>query len=147
MLWIRYDCAEVAEKIPEFDKVLLEEEGSGILNWAIEGACKLLKHHGRIPRSEVQLKRIDDLLRESDSAHAFVTSQLEKAPAGKVLSAQLYIAYLKFCDSQDWEPLPERKATRQIKQEIETLFHIEQRHDLTTEYGNNVRGYSGIQFK
>ena len=38
MRWIEYNCEPVKEKIPNFAQVLLEEEGSGILNWALEGA-------------------------------------------------------------------------------------------------------------
>ena len=79
--------------------MLLKEEGSGILNWAIEGACKLLKNGGQIPRPEEQTKRIKELLLESDSVRSFVETQLVKAPMGRVTSEQLYSAYLRFCDA------------------------------------------------
>jgi len=67
--------------------VLLREEGSGILNWAIEGACKLLKNGGQIPRSEEQTKRIRELLLESESVPAFVETQVVADPKGRVTSA------------------------------------------------------------
>ena len=134
------------DKICHFDELLLKEEGSGILNWAIAGACKLLHNGGNIPRSEAHLKRIKDLLMESDSVRAFITTSFELAENGKVLSSQLYAAYKQFCDERDWEPLPERKAMRQMKQQIESTFHIEQRHDLANEYGVSFRGYTGIRY-
>ena len=147
MLWICYNCPPVMDKICHFDELLLKEEGSGILNWAIEGACKLIRNGGNIPRSEAHLKRIEDLLMESDSVRAFITTAFELEENGKVLSNQLYSAYKQFCDERDWEPLPERKAMRQMKQQIESTFHIEQRHDLPNNYGMSLRGYTGIQFK
>ena len=55
----------------------MDEEGSGILNWALEGAQELIRNNGQIPRSEEQTKRIEELLLESDSVRAFVESQVE----------------------------------------------------------------------
>ena len=77
--------------------MLLREEGSGILNWAIDGACELLKNGGQMPRSEEQTKRIEELLKESESVPAFVETQVDKYPMGKVTMDQLYSAYLRFC--------------------------------------------------
>jgi len=104
MRWIEYTCEPVPseEKIPKFEELLLEEEGSGILNWGIAGACKLLANGGQIPRSEEQTKRIKELLLESDSVHAFVETQIIENPMGRVTSEQLYAAYWQFCRTQDW---------------------------------------------
>ena len=104
MRWIEYTCEPVKEedKIPDFGEFLLKEEGPGILNWAIEGACKLITNGGKIPRSEEQTRRIKELLRESDSVRSFVESELVAAPARTVFAVQLYNAYLSFCDEMDW---------------------------------------------
>ena len=123
---------------------MLKEEGSGILNWALDGAWKLLKNGGQIPRSEEHKRRIRELLLESDSVRAFVETMLKREPGGVVLSFQLYPAYCRFCEDQDWESLPDHKAMRQMKQEIESRFHITQRHDLSSRFGDNQRGYAGI---
>ena len=79
------------------EDVLLKEEGSGIVNWAIEGACKLLKNGGQIPRSEEQTKRIKALLLESDSVRSFIEDMVIADPMGQVTSEQLYAAYWRFC--------------------------------------------------
>ena len=81
---------------------MLKKEGSGILNWAIAGACKLIRNGGKIPRSEEQTKRIKELLRESASVRSFVESELVATPARSVFAVQLYNAYLSFCDEMDW---------------------------------------------
>ena len=102
MLWINYNCEPVKDKIDNFADVLLKEEGSGILNWALEGARKLLMNDGQIPRSEEHVRRIRELLLESDSVHAFVETQVVEDPMGRVTSEQLYAAYWQFCRTQDW---------------------------------------------
>ena len=97
MRWIEYTCEPVREKIPNFDQLLVKQEGSGILNWAIEGARRLIANGGQIPRSEEQTKRIEALLLESDSVRAFVEDEVVAKPMGKVTSEQLYAAYWRFC--------------------------------------------------
>ncbi len=64
LLWIPYERPPVAEadKIAEFDHLLLETEGSGILNWALEGAMELLEAEGKLTRTTEQQKRIESLL-------------------------------------------------------------------------------------
>ena len=76
---------------------MLKEEGSGILNWALEGARKLLKNGGQIPRSEEHERRIRELLLESDSVHSFIEDMIIADPMGQVTSEQLYAAYWRFC--------------------------------------------------
>ena len=104
MLWIEYTCESVKKKDRIFllGEALLKKEGPGILNWAIEGAGKLVTNGGQIPRSEEQTRRIEELLRESDSVRSFVESELVAAPARSVFAVQLYNAYLSFCDEMDW---------------------------------------------
>ena len=46
MLWIKYDNPPPKDPIENFDKYLIKTEGSGILNWALEGARKLLAQGG-----------------------------------------------------------------------------------------------------
>ena len=86
MRWIEYNCEPVKAKIPLFEEVLLRDEGSGILNWAIEGACKLIKNGGQIPRSEEQTKRIKALLLESDSVRSFIEAWIVSDTMGQVTS-------------------------------------------------------------
>ena len=104
MLWIDYNCEPVKkeDKDPYFAEVLLREEGSGILNWALEGARKLLMNGGQIPRSEEQTKRIKALLLERDSVRSFIEDMVIADPMGQVTSEQLYAAYWQFCHTQDW---------------------------------------------
>ena len=102
----------------------------------------MIANGGQIPRSEEQTKRIRELLRESDSVHSFVETQVVAKPMGKVTSEQLYSAYLRFCSAEDWQPVPHQKAKLQIKQEIESRFHISQSHNLG--YDGSQRGYFGI---
>ena len=117
LLIVRYERPPVAKRIPDFDKVLLREEGSGILRWGIEGFIKLqaeLADVGDFRLTTAQQDRIDSLLQESDSLRMFVRTRIERSDGDSVTTSDLAQAYVVFCTDQGWTPMPttvmERKA-------------------------------------
>ena len=147
MLWIRYECPPVAERIDAFDELLLREEGAGILNWGIEGARRLLKNKGLIQRSANHSQRIDELLQESDSATAFIDTCVVKAIGESVTLEALYTAYLNFCRARDWEAKEYRSACRGFRSAINAKFQVSYRHDISSGNGYAKRGYTGIKIR
>jgi len=76
--------------------VLLREEGSGILRWAMAGFVKLqeeFKKCGDFVLTEAQRARIDGLLAESDLLRLFVNECLERSDRGDVTCAEIHQAY------------------------------------------------------
>ena len=140
ILWIRYECPPVKEKIPDFDDILIDEEGSGILNWALEGAVKLLKNGGKIPRTAEHTRRVEELLQESDSVNAFVEQCLVKKAGSAVTSEELYWAYEKFCRQQDWIPKSEYKAKSGFRSAILAKFKVSR----SNIHNGTRKGYEGI---
>ena len=117
LLNVRYEKPPVAKRIPDFDKVLLREEGPGILSWGIEGFVKLqaeLAERGDFSLTPAQQERIDSLLQESDSLRLFVRTRIKRSDGDNVTTSELVQAYAMFCADQGWNPLPttvvERKA-------------------------------------
>jgi phage/plasmid-associated DNA primase len=65
---------------PEYAKQLIAREGSGILNWAVEGARKLLGdfQEGRgFVLTPLQQNRVDDRINEFDSLCVFLRESIE----------------------------------------------------------------------
>ena len=61
---IEFSKAPPKIPIPDFDQILLREEAAGILNWMILGAVdvmKIVRNGGRLPTSEGQSRRVEDL--------------------------------------------------------------------------------------
>lgn len=142
VIWLPFERPKARNAIADFHKILLQEEGSGILNWMIEGACKVLKNG--IGVNQRAKERIEQILLESNSAYGFVKTQLKKDGLCHVTVDELYNAYEDFCAQNDWYPLPHRKACTAIRDNIRDIFHIPQSHDL--EYGGrSVRGYRGLR--
>ena len=77
----------------------LQNELSGILNWAIQG-CSLWQQQGLDPPAEV-LKATSEYRKESDQVSRFLDSDdIEKAAGGSVNATELYDAYKRWCEER-----------------------------------------------
>jgi len=144
ILWIKYDQEPPDEVITDFDIQLLESEGSGILNWALEGVTKLMKNNKKIPRDEKQKKRINDLLEESDSVNVFVRECTESDSGKDVTGHELLMAFAKYCRSRNWEILPDRVFQKDIRTAMLKYRHADKRNDIKRK-GKSQRGYSKVK--
>ena len=159
LLLVDYECARPERAIPDFEAVLLREEGPGIPQWAVAGAQMLLadmEDGGRLKRSPGQESRVVDLLTESDSIRAFVADCVVRTepPDGKALdvpehsatTAELTVAYANYCDSKGWEALPVAKFERAIPDAMRDVHRSEKRTDIK-RFGRNNRGYYRVRLR
>ena len=128
VLWIPFERPPVKNRIPDFDKILLKEEGSGILNWMIEGATKLLAEG--IPQNTTSAQRVEDLLQESDSIYGFLRARVEPAEKSDITEEELYASYSLWCYRNNWTPIRQRDAKSKLQEGIMTLFQVPRSNDL-----------------
>lgn len=89
----------VKDRIARYDEVLVDEEGSGILNWAIQGA-KLLEERGEFTINAQSREDMHDNIKESNSVYAFM---YESFDFDKAYDTQydkkddLYDSYKTYC--------------------------------------------------
>jgi hypothetical protein len=134
--------------IVNFDKLLVEKEGAGILNWAIVGAAQVLadKRDRKVrPLSPAQSLRLESLLGQSDSMRIFLQSQVEKRIGESLEKNDLMEAYADFCGEQSWEPLPDALARKELNNRMLELFGSVERKSAGA--GKNQRGYSNVAFR
>jgi putative DNA primase/helicase len=133
LLIIEFEKMPPKKPIPHFDDLLVRTEGSGILNWMIEGAIILLNEletFGRIQRSKVQMQRVDDLLAESDSVVAFAQNCVVVRSDEDVTVAELSEAYTQFCQDRDWKQETVSSFETQIKNVMLQLHRASRRNDI-----------------
>lgn len=143
---IRYERPKPKERIPEFAKMLLEEEGSGILNWMLVGAVRHLmelKDHGDFVMTDRQHQRVDDLLAESDSVRAFVQNSVEVSAMEDLSTDELVRAYREYCEEKEWDPMTKRQVENQLPDLMMEFFGVTKSHKICRG-GGTVRGYNGI---
>jgi hypothetical protein len=136
--------------IVDIHLLLLKDEPSGILNWFIEGATKLLqdiKACGDIALSAEQKKRVEDLLDESDSLTLFLKESVQTASNTDDLSTdELITAYAKYCIERKWDMIPASAAERRLPDKMSLLFRLRKCHDIQRD-GKNRNGDHGVTLR
>jgi P4 family phage/plasmid primase-like protien len=146
---INFEQAPSTKPIPYFANILVKEEGSGILNWCIDGAQKLLtdlKTFGKIQLGPTQQRRIEAVLSESDSIRNFALNCIIKAEGHNITTAELLSAYYCFCNKLGWQAEPARKFENSIPNIMLELFQVAKRTDIQRD-GKNQRGFSHVTLK
>jgi len=136
-----------ATSSPDIDRILMEEEGSGILNWFLLGAvhlARLARTGKRWPLTPEQKKRIDDLLAESDSLRAFVGSRVERDSVTTLTVDEIIGEYENFCADLGWSAKTKAQAERGLGPLMMEIHRAAKRNDIPR--GNsNKRGFMGVR--
>ena len=101
-----------------------------------------------IPENVKARQRVDQLLRESDSVHGFLSTEVEKVTDTNcaITCDELHSAYEQWCGNNDWHPLPLHISYRKLRDEVSSLYNVSQAHDINRA-GRTLRGYHGLRFK
>jgi phage/plasmid-associated DNA primase len=132
---------------PDFDRVLMEEEGSGILNWFLLGAVRLAERARtgkRWPLTPEQQKRVDVLLAESDSLRAFVGSRVTRDPATSLTVDEIVGEYENFCADLAWAAMTKAQAERGLGPLMMEIHRAAKRNDIQRG-SSNKRGFMGVR--
>ncbi len=143
LLWIPYERPPVSaeERITDFDRLLLEEEGPGILNWAMEGARKLLQRGGKIIRDEEQKRRIDQLIAGSSPYDSFVARCVIGNPDRAITTEELVCRFKDFSKKMGWTIPADRKIENELPGAMFRVHGAHKRTDIRGKDGKYKRGY------
>jgi phage/plasmid-associated DNA primase len=149
LLIIRYERPKPPKEISDFADLLVREEGSGILNFAIAGLAMLLEDIDKgnnIAMSDRQRTVVDNLLAESDSVRIFLREAVEPAEEWDLSVSEIVERYAAFCPERGWNPLPITEVQRSLEGLMLELFHMTKSHCIKRD-GRSVRGFFGVRFK
>jgi putative DNA primase/helicase len=151
LIIVSYPTPFTGKRIPEIDKILLHEEGPGILNWCLAGLMKLLKDiagdTGTVRLSDRQHKKVHSLLRESDSLRIFVQSNVVKVSTDENLTVEeIVTAYIQYCLDCEWVPVSSRKAESELP-DLMLEFFGQARSGSIQRNGTAKRGFRKVRFR
>src|SRR5262249_39519593 len=144
-----YDQAQQLKNIRDFGHLLIETEGSGILNWALEGLLMLfddIEKLGAVDMTNEQKTRVDSLLNESEGVLHFVKNCI-KAEQGKDLTSEEIIEkYGLYCadPSRRWNANM-NLVLRRLPSIMLQLFQTVQSTNIVRN-NKNARGYRNVTF-
>lgn len=145
MLWIKFDrpAVPLEKRIDNFAELLIKEEGSGILNWAMEGAVKLLNEGGKIKLQETQLKRVEALLEETDALRLFVRDCIQHSEHGDVSCRELWAKFNEYKAAHELDGMSYQQFSKNLPDLMEQEHSISRRNDIIRN-GRSVRGYAHV---
>ncbi len=150
LLVVRYEKPAPTKRVLDFDHVLLRDEGSGILRWALAGFVKLqteFAETGDFSLTDAQRGRVDSLLAESDSLRLFVQTQLERHEHDNITSAEISQAYAEFCADKGWNALPTSVVERTLPDLMLEHFHVTKSHSIERDGKKSNRGWRQVRLK
>jgi P4 family phage/plasmid primase-like protien len=147
LLLLEYARPKPDKRIADYASKLIRDEGSGILNWMVEGALKYLaevEEFGDIRLTPSQSERVDRLHKESDSLRQFVETRVVKAPLHDLTSEELYRAYGDFCEEMGWRSFDQRELKAGMGDLMMQVHKVRQRHDISRGM-ETKRGFKGVK--
>ena len=145
---IDYVNPPTAKPIADFDKILLRDEGPGILNWMLAGMKKLEADGWELKLNDEQQERVDSLLLESDSVMVFTRDTLVKDPNLTVTTSDAFDAYTEYCQERGWTPVPRYDFGGQIEKAVASQYGVALRHDIQDISTYKLqRGWKGLGLK
>ena len=147
---VRYEAPPPRKKVPDFGAFLVRTEGSGILNWALVGAQKLLSEipdgGGDMVLTQRQHEIVDSLLAESDSLRHFLQDCLVVNEHRDVTVTELVEAYAAYCPERKWHALPITEVQANLETLMLEIYGVTKRHDIKRN-DKSQRGFDGVTFR
>ncbi len=145
----RFEGPVPEKKIPDFAGVLIAEEGSGILNWALEGIQMVLEDiriHGDIQLTPAQSGVVDALLAESDSLRHFLSDCVVSDENGDLSVNEIIESYAEYCPRKGWNPKPITIIRKELDGVMLELFKTIKSHSIKRADAS-ARGFRRVKFK
>lgn len=150
--WIRSRNHKPLVPIPNFAEKLITEEGSGILNWALEGARKIiLSGSSALPCSDLQTKKLDYLFHAAEPLDFFLEMTIERKHGATISGDDLFLYFTKFAQAMNWRPWTRREFQKEIPDAMLRHFGTPLRRDIPRLRADgkitNRSGFFHVAFK
>ncbi len=146
---VRYEAPPPPRIIHDFGGFLVRTEGSGILNWALMGAQRVLSEipdeGGDFTMTRRQHQVVDSLLAESESLRHFLQERVVPDAYGDLTVTEIVEAYAAYCPERRWHTLPITEVQNRLEGLMLELFGVTKSHDIK-RHDKNQRGFSRVKF-
>ena len=147
---VRYESPPPPKIIYDFGTYLVRTEGSGILNWALMGALKVLSEipeaGGDFNLTDRQRGIVDSLLAESDSLRHFLQARVVADAGGDLTVTEIVEGYAAYCPEQKWQAMPITEVQRQLEGLMLELFGVSKCHGVERNE-KPYRGFRKVKFR
>ena len=121
---------------------LLTEEGSGILNWILDGARHVRRSNWQIELTATQKVRRDKLVDEIRSMDMFVCNYIKRSAGNEFSSRSAYATYIRHQRDLGLEFLEEAAFYKRLAKSMGTEYNAVGCNSI---HGQRIRGYKGFE--
>lgn len=146
MLWTRFENPPPAKPISDFDDLLIKEEASGIANWLMEGAAKVILADGHINPLPAQQERVNLLLEETNPVQIFVRDYIVKDETSNMTMKELWNDFNSIREGRDLPALKRASFNKILSDVMDVQLKCIPRNDIVRSQGYQ-RGFMGVRFK
>jgi hypothetical protein len=149
LIIIRYWRSRAGERVLDFHRVLVKEEGPGILNWGLAGIELLRKdieQHGDIVLPNEIVQTVKSLVEESDGLRLFLRNNVQRDAHEDISVEELVGRFTAHCQSLNWSVEPVGQIHRNLESLMLELFSSSRRNDIK-RFDKSVRGFKGVKFR
>ncbi len=135
-----------SNRIDNYDKVLLQEEGSGILNWALQGYDRFVENKGMFTLSQDSINDAQENILSNNSVLAYLNDEYEFDAnyTDKISTKEMYgtltTGYVGYCKASGQMPFALGKFSQHMKT-------FSEEHGKIRYHAKDPRGYSGLKLK
>lgn len=123
---------------------LLKEEGSGILNWILDGAKRVRSNNWQIELTATQKARRDKLVDEIRTMDMFVRNYIKWSAGDHFSSKEAYALYLKLQNELELEYLEESAFYKRLAKAMGTIYRVAGCNSIGGS-GQKCRGYRNFK--
>ena len=144
LLLLEFNQPPPAKKIDRFAEKLVEEEGPAILAWGLRGFLMLQKdvdETGDIRLADSQVRRIHNLLAESESVDHFIHERVERVKGSVVSMEEFVQLYGLYCAEKGWRPLSGSRLSHLIRDKMLEL----RQSNISNSVQKSKKGFRNIR--
>jgi P4 family phage/plasmid primase-like protien len=131
----------------EFSRFLIKEEGSGIVNQALQALFAARESGRRFPMSKAQLMRVDEMLGRSDTVGEFLLDRVEIEKGEELIKSSLVREYMDYCKVRHWAVGGHNEIGGKLKALMQEKFGVAESNSIEDHRGKCVQGYRGVRLK
>lgn len=137
-----------AKKIPFFERLLFDQEGSGIVNRALQGLHEVLESGGSMFMTPAQYQRVDDLLERSEPLGEFLKDRILKREGACLAKKQLREGFKEYCKERRWTLPTDRDIGGKLPSLMREIFGVSECNNVPDPYAEvkQVVGYRGVDW-
>jgi hypothetical protein len=149
---IEHQKKREGKRIENFARLLIKQEGPGVLNQALDGLKALrvdLKTHGDVVLTDKQRSRVKSLLDESDGLRLFLKDKVQTKRGESLTTDELVREFSSYCAARGWS-MSTSIVEKRLVDLMGELFGVNRSNNIereTDEGKTTQRGYRGISWR